>query len=65
MKAINLKHVATAGACGAFVALGYAVFQVMFAVTGDNDLANLIVALLAFPLSAPLFAAIGWIDKKL
>ena len=33
--------------------------------TSDNDAANLIVALLTFPLSAPLFAARGWIDKKL
>ena len=31
MKAITLKHVATAGACGAFVAVGYMVFQVMLA----------------------------------
>jgi len=34
-------------------------------VTSDNDAANLIVALLTFPLSAPLFAARGWIDKRL
>jgi hypothetical protein len=54
-----------AGAGGAFVAVGYVVFQLMQAVTGDSEVANLIVVLLAFPLSAPLFAAIDWIDRKL
>jgi len=63
--AMSPKVAAMAGAVVAYVAAGSVAFHVLSSITGDVELANRIVALLSLPLAAPLYFAVGWIEKRL
>ena len=61
----RLKHAAMFGAACAYVVAGYAAFRLSSAFTDDANIASLVAACLSIPLVAPLFYAIGWIEKRL
>lgn len=62
---VKPKHAAFGAAATAYVAAGFLAFQLIHALTQDAELANTIVAVLAVPLAAPLYAALRWIDGHL
>jgi len=59
------KNLALLAAGCAYVGMGYTSFALVSVLTGDTDSANWIVAALSLPLMAPLFYAIGWIERRL